>query len=302
MISLPEGNYLAQFESPSYEYSNIVDFTIEQDVNKNIITESTVFPFIDKLTPTSAIISSGDYSHDTLSYLLQGGIMQQVNIGKKPAILDNLAEDRDYTFYTNKNARAVMSNNSEILICKTHKESLTAYDLFLDFIDCNRNLILTSYETIKEKLVGYDYEDYLSLIDLVLSLPDGDEKQELLIFANILNKQLIDSYNYSNNNIITETIHKNFFDTVISFDGYTKAYYYRFNNFKSSLEKSVNPTEEDFCAKVNKHYCVQGVVDGVKTVKYDFAICHPSSYEKLKKYCDVEKYRSIWHWKCIGTQ
>ena len=295
IITLPAGQYIAQFESPSYEYSNLSRFVTEEYKKSKADTLTEFHPFIDKMTSSSVLISSGNYQHRELCYLVDGGITNKISIGKKPILIENLSENNNYIFYTEKsNVGSIIANEtSNILKSKTHKSSNLSIDLFKDFLTYNKNKIQTSLDKMLELLRSRNYNEYLTLIDLVLSLDDCNEKQEMLIYANILTRQLIDSYNISNPNIINGFNIRTPFESTVTINNANKVNCFEYNNYKSSIVKTINPLQEELCLKPNQHYCVQVLNNGTKTVKKDFAICHPSSYNILKNYCDVENYKNI---------
>ncbi len=302
ILALPAGHYTAQYVSPSDELSNIVNFEMEKFNEHDTVKIKKAYPFIDKVDTNYMVVSSGDYGHSLLEYGSSTTDIKETPIGKKPITINNLNVNKQYKVNTIQilaqdaatyRMRNLLKFYSEDLYVKTHENNQGPLALLKDFVVLNKNLLYSTTNDILKLLDDKSFDDHASLIDLVLSLPNSVEKQELLIFANILTRQLITSYNISNTNHIINFYNKNPFDTSIYIDGFNKANFYVYQNNKVSLDKSINPAVEDFYALPNKHYCVHGVDDGIKTVKVDFAVCSNIAYEELSRYREVDKYKDL---------
>jgi hypothetical protein len=287
-ISLPIGSYTAQYISEFSDSSNTVEFTIEKLESYTASSYNICYPIVEKVTNNSIVVSSGDYTHTHVNCYKTGGKVIKIPIGKKAVEISNLEPGTEYHIYTDNHL-----HRSEIISVITYKKENEELYMLKDFIVSNQNLLI-DIDINNLSFDNIEMNNYNTLIDYVLTLPESNTKQEMLIYANYLTKQIITSHNKSNVIHIENRIQETPFDSVIDLNGFIKANIFNVNNYKQTLDKIINPSEESFYSKPNKHYSIYGVTDGgLKSVKQDFVVCKNSAYEKLKRYCETEKYKSL---------
>jgi hypothetical protein len=292
IMSLPIGSYTAQYNNDYGETSNTVEFTIENVMYSSSAGYETCYPVIEKVTDKSITVSNGDYSHRFVHCYKSGGKLMTLPIGKNPVTIESLEPDTEYYIYTSIDSTSNI--RSEIISVKTYKHENEELLILKDYVINNSNIVTSIDVNVDLNFEHVDIREYNTLIDFALTLPESDKKQELLIYANRLTKQLTLSHNKSNDVHITNNLQSTPFDSVIELDGFSKANVFNCNNKKISLNTTIRPSEECFYAKPNQHYCVYGILENKnKSIKQDFVVCKQGSQKALNKYCEVNKYRDL---------
>ena len=291
-ISLPVGKYQAQFVNDKSETSNMVDFTIEKYVNYKTSDFVNNYPIIEKVTHDSITVSTPDYNYNTVYCFEEGKQAQILPIGKKPCKIPGLNSDTEYNILLLNNAGNVA--RSQTVTVKTYPNRDKELEMLKDYIEFNKNLLLSLSEEKDNIFYGIDYNKYNTLIDMVLDMPESTEKQELLIYATALTNQLNTSHNIDNTIHITKMAQENPFSSLITVSNFDSICVYKNNNNKTVLDTVINSPGETFCAKPNKHYSVVGIDDNKsKSVKKSFTVCKNNYYTDLERYCEVDNYKSI---------
>ena len=289
-MSLLVGDYCAQYVDDSVSnFSNILNFSINVKQKKDSTIYDNIYPIIEKVTHDSIVVSNNSGNpFTTLNVFETGGVMRSYDIGRSSLTVDNLKEDSEYNLYFSNH----LADRSDIVTVKTFEYENQEIDLLNNFINANNSLHIN--KNTMQLLSDKNMKNYNTLIDTVLTLPDSVEKEELLIYANQLTNNLIDSYNVSNLNHIKNNIQVHPFSNVISVDDYDKVAVYANNNNKKVLSKILNAPDKEFYGTPNKHYSIQGI-DGNnnKTVKKDFVILKNNYLDELELYTDTEKYKEI---------
>jgi hypothetical protein len=292
VISLPPGKYQAQYISPNGETSNTVRFVIEKYIESKIIDHQLLYPIIDKVTNDSITVSSPEPTHNTVVYFIDGASPTTVPLGKKSVRIGNLQPNTEYKIYTTNDASS-SGYRSQIITVKTYSRENEEVLMLQEFLKTNNNMLLTTTPS-DNMFDDYDFSNYNTLIDMVLDMPESHEKQELMIYATELTNHLNTSHNIDNTMHIYNDIQVHPFSSIIKVDGYEIMYVYNNNNFKSTLNKNLNATNDSFCATPNKHYTVFGVTNSnAKSVKQHFTVCKNSSYLELERYCETEQYKKL---------
>ena len=289
-MSLLVGDYCAQYIDESVSnFSNVLNFSINVNQEKDSIIYDNIYPIIEKVTHDSIVVSNNNSEKfSTLNIFETGGVMNAYNIGKTSLTIDDLKEDKEYNLYFSN----LLADRSDIVTVKTFEYENQEIDLLNEFINTNSSIYLN--KEYLQLLDDKNMKDYNTIIDTVLSLPDSVEREELLIYANSLSNNLLDSYNVSNLNHIKDNIQSHPFSNLISVDDYDKAIVYTNNNKKKSLSKILDPLDKEFYGTPHKHYHIQGIDNNNnKSVKKDFIVLTNSYLDELEYYTDTEKYKEI---------
>jgi hypothetical protein len=292
-ISLPVGKYKAQYANEKSETSNMVDFTIEKYVEYKTSDFITNYPIIEKVTDSSITVSSPDYNYDTVYCFEEGKQAIIVPIGKKSVKISSLKPSTEYNIFM-INGNDSGSFRSQTVTVKTYFNKDKELEMLKEYIKFNKNLLLSINDSDDEIFANINYEDYNTLIDMVLDLPENIKKQELLIYATELTNQLNTSHNIDNTIHINSFIQENPFTSVITVNNFDSLCVYKNNNNKAVLDTVIDHPGESFCVKPNKHYSVIGIDQGrSKSVKKSFTVCKNNYRTELDRYCEVENYKSI---------
>lgn len=291
ILTLPVGNYQAQYVNSNSETSNTVYFSIDKYIETQVVEHINNYPVIEKVSNDYIIISNTNYSHNTLVYFEEGNKFNTVILNKNTTRIENLKPNTEYKIYTT-NDNAINNSRSQIITVKTYEHKDQEVTMLNDFINLNKDLLV---EIDTSNLSGDNIDKYNSIIDMVLDLPESIEKQETLIYAVELANQLTSSHNRDNTNHIINDLKDDPFSTEIFLTDYDTINIYNNNNgrrtFNTSLKKSEN---EIFYAKPNKHYSLCGVSEsGEKSVKVDIAPCKNSVSLDLENYRRTNLYKNI---------
>ena len=288
---LPVGTYTAQYMDLGGNTSNIVNFTIGIKKAQESISNEGVYPHIDKVTYESITASNNDNRFDTINIFETGGVLQSYDIGKTPITITDLKSDTEYNLFTSDSAS---SDKSQIISVKTFDVPNKDLDLLKEYVRTNNNLFIGNCEDILAQLDNIDLNEFDTLIDAVLSLPDSKDREELLIYTSFLTNQLIDSYNVSNPNSIKHSIQNNPFSNTITVEDYNEAAVYANVNRKKALNKLFSTLGDEFYGTPDRHYSVYGLDDERnKSVKKDFVILKNTYLEHLKEYMNTEMYKEL---------
>ena len=290
-MSLSAGDYTAQYVGSASAHSNIVNFTIDVVNTQVKATNEMNYPIVEKVTHDSIVLSNNNNRFNKINLFKTGGDLQSYPIGKSSLTISNLESDTEYNiFSSNEHA----SNKSDIITVKTFEYENQELEMLKDYMQLNNNLLIENHSDMYEHMANINMKDYNTLIDMVLDAPDSIEKQEALIYATKITNQLIDSYNASNTDHIKDVIQTNPFDNEIRLNSYEKAGFYNYKNKKSTLNRIINTSEDNFYGTANKHYCVYGIDEnGNRSIKKDFTVCKNNSITKLENYTNTQRYKDL---------
>lgn len=291
ILTLPVGNYQAQYINSNSETSNTVYFSIDKYIETQILEHTNSYPIIEKVSNDFILISNTNYSHNTLVYFEEGGNSTVVNLNKNITRIGNLKPNTEYKIYTTNN-NIINSSRSQIITVKTYETKNQEITMLNDFINLNKDLLVSIDEST---LNGDNIDKYNSIIDMVLDLPESTAKQETLIYAVELANQLTSSHNEDNVNHIINDLKDDPFSTEILLTDYDVVNIYNNNNGKSTFNTSLKKSEDEvFYAKPNKHYSLYGISEsGEKSVKISIAACKNSASMDLENYRRTNLYKDI---------
>ncbi len=291
-ICMPIGDYYAKYINQEAERSNIISFSINNFTNNEKASKAiTNYPIIENVTDKTITVLS-NANHDTIAIFKSGAIPVYYNSNKNGVTITGLDPDTEYNIYTfNKNDEVF--SRSEIITAFTFETKDEPLKLLNDFIVNNSNMHLTNvYSAFQTLTNNIEYNEEL-LIDYVLKAEDSDEKEELLVYANILQNQLVNSHNKDNEKTIINKLNNHPLDSVITLNGFDKAYVYQNTNNKSILIKTLNPEEENFYARQSTHYSIRGTKDSMKSPAQYFIINNKDAFDFLEPFTHVNSYKNL---------
>ena len=264
IITLPVGNYQAQYVNSNSETSNTVYFSINKFIENQVSSHVNSFPIIEKVADNFILISNTNYNHNTLVYFEEGTPYNTIILNKNITRIENLKPNTEYKIFTTNNI-SISGSMSQIITVKTYKDEDQEVQMLNDFINSNKDLLLK----LGESNLDISYDKYHSLIDMVLDLPESHEKQEMLIYATELTNQLTFFHNKENTNYMVDNVQEDPFSTKISLVDYDRVNIYSNANGKLIFNTVLKKAEEEvFYAKPNTHYSLCGITDnGDKSVK-----------------------------------
>lgn len=291
ILTLPVGNYQAQYVNANAETSNTVYFSIDKYIEIQTLEHTNSYPVIEKVSNDFIIISNTNYSHNTLVYFEEGNESIIINLNKNITRIENLKPNTEYKIYTANN-NTINSSRSQIITVKTYEHKDQEIRMLNNFINFNKDLLV---EIDESNLSGDNIDKYNSIIDMVLDLPESTAKQETLIYAVELANQLTSSHNKDNANHIVNDLKDDPFSTEISLIEYDVINIYNNNNGKVTFNTSLKKSEDEiFYAKPNKHYSLCGISElGEKSVKISIAACKNSVSMDLENYRRTNLYKDI---------
>lgn len=287
---LPVGTYTAQYMNLSGSSSNIVTFIIGIKDKLEFNNNDNSYPIIDKVTHESIVVKNNDIRFDTVNIFKSGGEIESYDIGKTPVTLTGLDSNSEYNIFTSND----LSDRSNIMTVKTFEFENQELEMLKDYVTTNKNLFTSNYNEILEHLEDVNMNDYNTVLDAVMDIPDSIGKDELTIYAALLTNQLIDSYNALNPNHITHKIQDHLFSNEIGVRDYNKSAVYISNNKKNKINQIFDSSKESFFGVPNKHYYVCGLDENNESsVKKDFTILRNTYVEELKEYANTDNYKNL---------
>ena len=290
MMTLPVGNYQAQYVNSNSETSNTVYFSINKFIETQTSSHINSYPVIEKVSDSFILISNTNYNHNTLVYFEEGHSYNTVILNKNITRIDGLKPNTEYKIFTTNN-NSINGSMSQIITVKTYKDKNQEVHMLNDFINFNKDLLLK----IGVSELDMDLDKYNSLIDMVLDLPESHQKQEMLIYATELSNQLVLYHNKENTNYMVDNAQEDPFSTKISLVDYDRINIYNNINDKLIFNTTLKKSEtEVFYAKPNRHYMLCGITDnGDKSVKTNITACKPSSSAELENYRRTNLYKNL---------
>ena len=287
---LPVGTYTAQYMNLSGNSSNIVTFIIGIKDKSEFNNNDNSYPIVDKVTHDSIVVRNNDIRFNIVNIFKSGGEIESYNIGKTPVTFIGLDPDSEYNIFTSND----LSDRSNIMTVKTFEFENQELEMLKDYVITNKNLFTNNYNEVLEYLEDINMDDYDTVLDAVMNIPDSINKDELIIYAALLTNQLIDSYNASNPNRIAHKIQDHLFSNEISVKDYNKAAVYVSNNKKKKINQIFDSSKENFFGVPNKHYYVCGLDENNESsVRKDFTILRNTYMEELKEYTNTDNYKDL---------
>ena len=287
---LPVGTYTAQYMNLSGGSSNIVTFIIGIKDKSEFNNNDNSYPIIDKVTHDSIVVKNNDIRFNIVNIFKPGGEIESYDIGKTPVTLIGLDSNSEYNIFTSND----LSDRSNIMTVKTFEFKNQELEMLKDYVVTNKNLFTSNYNEVLEHLENVNMNDYDTVLDAVMDIPDSIGKDELTIYAALLTNQLIDSYNALNPNHIAHKIQDHLFSNEIGVRDYNKSAVYVSNNRKNKINQIFDSSKESFFGVPNKHYYVCGLnEDNESSVKKDFAILRNTYIEELKEYTNTDNYKDL---------
>ena len=290
MMTLPVGNYQAQYVNSNAETSNTVYFSINKFIETQTSSHTNTFPIIEKVSNDFILVSGTNYNHNTLVFFEEGQSYNTVTLNKNITRIEGLKPDTEYKIFTTNN-NSFSGSMSQIVTVKTYKDRNQEVQMLNDFIGRNKDLLLK----LDGSELDLDCNNYHSLVDMVLDLPESHEKQEILIYATELSNQLMLFHNRENTNYMVDNVQENPFSTKISLIDYDRVNVYNSMNGKLMFNTALKKSEEEiFYAKPNQHYTLCGITDnGDKSVKTSVTACKSASVSELDNYRRTGLYKEL---------
>ena len=290
MMTLPDGSYQAQYVNSSAETSNTVYFSINKYIETQTSSHTNTFPIIDKVSDSFILVSNTNYNHNTLVYFEEGHSYYTIPLNKNVTKIEGLRPNTEYKIFTTNN-NSINGSMSQIITVKTYKDKNQEVHMLNDFINFNKDLLLK----LKDSEINLDVDNHYSLIDMILTLPESHEKQEMLIYAVELSNQLTLFHNKENTNYMIEDAQEEPFSTKVTLVNYDKINIYNNVKGKSIFNTTLKKTEEEvFYIKPNTYYTLCGITDnGDKSVKTHIAACKNSSAAELENYRRTGVYKDL---------
>ena len=115
-LSLPKGNYTAQFMNTNSKSSNIVEFNIDNITENQLQILSQNYPTIEKITNNSITVLANTNNHDKINCYRTGGTLITVDSNRKAVTISGLEENTEYNIYTSNSNN---NSRSDIVTVKT---------------------------------------------------------------------------------------------------------------------------------------------------------------------------------------